>query len=168
MKFIIPLLACCLFIGAKAQTVNVANKPATNTGLKQLPTGAGVFGVFDGRTPCQEIARELQLQVTPECFKLKWRITFFQDSTTKAPTTYRLEATSYRQHPLEGKWAVVKGAAHNPNAVVLQLYRPGQPIYLLKADDNVLFFLDNQKKLIPGSEHFSYTLYRTVNKQSGE
>jgi hypothetical protein len=169
MKFIIILFSCCFLLtatGLQAQNTDTTNKPSPNTGLVTLPTGNGVLGVFDGRTPCQEMARELHVKARPECTKIKWRVTLFQDSVTHTPTTYKLEGFVYRNPAREGKWAIIKGTASNPNAEVIQLDfdKPQQSIYLLKGDDNVLFFLDSSRGLMVGNEHFGYTLYRAVNK----
>jgi hypothetical protein len=40
--------------------------------LSPVSTGPTVFGVFDGRTPCQGIARDLQIQVAAGCAKSKF------------------------------------------------------------------------------------------------
>jgi hypothetical protein len=53
-------------------------------------------GAFEGRTPCQEIAGQLNLAVDAGCTKLKWRVTLFQDAATGRPTTYKHEGTLYR------------------------------------------------------------------------
>lgn len=170
MKLIILLFSCCLLLtatGVQAQNADTTNKPSPNTGLVILPTGNGVFGVFDGRTPCQEIAREINLQARPECIKIKWRVALFQDSVTRAPTTFKLEGFVFRNPPREGRWTIIKGTANNPNADVIQLDadKPQQSIYLLKADDNVLLFLDNERRLMKGNEHFGYALYRAINRK---
>lgn len=124
--------------------------------------------VFSGRSPCRELAKELNRAVPGDCFKLKWKLTLNRDPKTLAPTTYQLKGTLYHDdvrsisHPREGKWTVIKGTKTNPNAVVYQLDAFGTdgPIRLLKADDNVLFFLGNDGSLLIGNEDFSYTLNR--------
>ena len=124
--------------------------------------------VFKGRSPCREVAKELNRLVAGDCFKLKWLLTLNRDPKTLAPTTYHLKGSLYRddvreiEHPREGKWQVIKGTKTNPNAVVYQLDAFGAdgPIRLLKADRNVLFFLANDGSLLIGNEDFSYTLNR--------
>jgi hypothetical protein len=123
---------------------------------------------FSGRSPCQEIAKELGRRVESDCVKLKWTIDFHRDPQTLAPTTYRLRGTLYRNEARgtetirEGKWKVTKGTKTDPNAVVYQLDAFGSdgPIYLLKADRDVLFFMTKEGSLLVGNEDFSYTLNR--------
>jgi len=158
---------CCVFTvqHTSAQVNPAGNRPAKNTARVPIPTGAGVVGVFDGRSPCQEIAKELQVKTTPACIKIKWRLILYQDSVTHAPTRYQLEGFVYRNPVRSGKWILTKGMATDANAVVVQLDPddPQQSIYLLKADDYVLFFLDHTRRLMTGNEYFGYTLYRTEN-----
>jgi hypothetical protein len=123
---------------------------------------------FSGRSPCQEIAKEINHPVEGGCFKLKWSINFYRDPQTLTPTTYRLRGTLYRNEARgtetirEGKWKVTKGTKSDPNAVVYQLDSFGSdgPIYLLKADRNVLFFMTRDGSVLVGNEDFGYTLNR--------
>lgn len=43
--------------------------------ISPLESGPKVFGVFEGRSPCQGIARELKISVHAACQKAKWRRT---------------------------------------------------------------------------------------------
>jgi hypothetical protein len=148
---------------AQSQTV-IVNRPAKNTARVPIPEGATVVGVFDGRSPCQEISKELGVNRGPECIKIKWRLILYRDSITHAPTRYHLEGFVYRNAPREGKWSTTRGTANDPSAEVIQLDPDKKTsMFFFKADDNVLFLLDNKKTLMPGNEHFSYVLYRTEN-----
>lgn len=123
---------------------------------------------FAGRSPCQEIARELKRPVAGDCFKLKWSLQLYRDPQTFQPTTYLLRGTLYRndssgtERPREGKWKVIRGTKADPNAVIYQLDAFGAdgPINLLKGDRGVLFFLANNGYLLVGDKDFSYTLNR--------
>lgn len=123
---------------------------------------------FSGRSPCQEIAKEMNHPVDANCFKLKWSIDLYRNPQTCEPTTYRLRGTLYRNETRgtetirEGKWKVTKGTKTDPNAIVYELDAFGSdgPIYLLKADHKVLFFLANDRSLLVGDDNFSYTLNR--------
>ncbi len=139
------------------------NVPAKNTSLLPLPEGPSVLGVFDGRTPCRELAGMLNEKTIPECIKIKWRLVLYRDPDTQAPSTYTLEGFIYRNPPRSGKWQIIKGAGKDRNAVVYQLDpdKPAQSLYFYKGDDNVLFFLDRQKNFMVGYNDFSYTLNRT-------
>jgi hypothetical protein len=124
--------------------------------------GPNIFGYFEGRSPCQEIAKMLGVSGREACIKIKWQLILYQDPVTHAPTTYALGGFAWRNPPKTGKWAIVKGAKEDPDAVVLQL-DPDNPqgfLSLLKADDNILFFLDKNRELLIGNEQFSFTLNR--------
>jgi hypothetical protein len=148
-----------------------------NHGSSELPQGTNGLPAetdataevnFSGRSPCREIAKDMNHAVSADCFKLKWSIDFYRDPQTLAPTTYRLRGTLYRNEAQqterirEGKWKVTKGTKTDPNAIVYQLDAFGTdgPIFLLKADRNILFFLSRDGNLLVGNEDFSYTLNR--------
>ena len=64
---ILFFIASCFFLPtreANAQTVAAAgNLPSKTTSQSLVVTGLSVVGVFDGKWPCQEIARELGILV---------------------------------------------------------------------------------------------------------
>lgn len=156
-------------------TINKLHASASNRhGFTDQPrsfveNGASAKTSFSGRSPCQEIARELKHPVPADCFKLKWALELRRDPQTLVPTTYKLRGTLYRndanetEHPREGKWKVMRGSKTDPNAIVYQLDAFGSdgPIYLLRADDGILFFLDNNGRILVGDKDFSYTLNRS-------
>jgi hypothetical protein len=121
--------------------------------------------IFDGRTPCDDFAKEYSLPVSSDCFKLKWRITLRKDPNTFMPTTYTLQRTEHRQSKIEGKWEIIKGTKENPDAVIYQLDigKPESSLFLLVGDENVLFLLDKQQQLYTGDEDFSYTFNKKGN-----
>ncbi len=86
----------------------------------------------------------------------------YRDPVTFKPTTYKLNRVVNRRNIIEGTWTIVKGTAADPNALVYLLDpgKPGYTLYLMKGDDNVLFFLDKQRNLLVGDSLFSYTLNR--------
>jgi len=136
-------------------------RPPTRPPQPPMAAGSKVFGVFDGRTPCQEVAMEFTgTSPLPGCVKIKWRLTLYQDNATGEPNRYLYMSTSaYR----EGSWKIVHGLDGDPNAIVYQLQPDGaqQSFYFLKVDDNNLFMMDSAMKLLVGNEFFSYTLSRT-------
>lgn len=134
--------------------------------ISPLATGPTVFGVFEGRSPCHGIARELKLAQHAGCNKVKWRVTLYQNPETSAPTTYKVEGTLHRQSAREGTWSIIRGAKTDPNATVYQLSstQTESALFLLKADDNVLFFLSQNREPLVGHADFSYTLNRVVRK----
>ena len=121
----------------------------------------GATGVFEGRTPCQEIAGDLGVRTPDGCFKLKWRLTLLQESGSRAPTTYKLEGTLYRSSPLQGPVEIMKDVRANRNVYRLNIDNNARFMVLFEADDNILLFLDPSGDLRVGDERFSYTLNRT-------
>jgi hypothetical protein len=133
--------------------------------ISPLSSGPHVFGVFEGRTPCQAVARVLESAARPGCWKAKWRMTLFQDPQTHKPTTYKLEGTLFRSAAREGQWRVASGTPDDPKATVYELTpSSGQrEMRLLKGDDNVLFFLDEQRRPLTGTARNAYTLDRRIS-----
>lgn len=131
-------------------------------------TGGTVFGIFEGRTPCNGIARELGIEQVAGCLKVKWRVTLLQHPVTGAPTVYKVESSLHRARAREGSWRILREAAPASGAAVYQLdATAGEgPLHLLKGDDNVLFFLKRQKQLLIGTADFGYTLNRVTPAES--
>lgn len=142
-----------------AQTTAADNKPSKSVSYHAIPTGPTVFGIFEGRPPCQLIAKQMDSPISTACDKVKWRLILFQDAATKEPTNYELLG---RLLPSSGKWRVTQGIPDNPRAEVVELAlgSTGKYFYLLKGDNNVLFVLDEHKSLRVGNDYFSYTLNR--------
>jgi len=171
-SIIIAIVVCFLFAySSTAQTAASDNKLSQSyTYRHPIPKGPAVYGIFEGRPPCREIAKQVDSPATAECTKIKWRLILYQDSVTKQPSAYQLLG---RYLPAEGKWQVIHGTKSNPAAEVYQLTlaRPNTYFYFLKGDENVLFILDENKELRTGNQYFSYTLNRvelipdTVQKQ---
>jgi hypothetical protein len=135
--------------------------------LDQIPSD--MAGEFEGRTPCQEIAGQLDLAVDAGCTKLKWRLTLFQDAATGRPSTYKHEGTLYRDGamygaaPRTGSWSVLRDPSSGALIYRLDRGRPGDYLLLLRADENVLFFLDKEGRALVGDRSHSYTLNRVSN-----
>ena len=127
-----------------------------------VASGSPVVGAFVGRSPCREVAAQLNKAVGADCVKAKWELTLHRDPDSLAPTTYSLRGTFYRERIREGRWAIVRGTKADQGAVVYQLDpdKPGGSLLLLRADDNVLLFLDEERNLLVGNGDFSYSLNR--------
>jgi hypothetical protein len=153
---------------AAPQSATVPDTPLVNASAKSTAGGAAaatVAGVFEGRTPCQEVARVLNVAASRDCTKIKWRLTLYHDSATRAPGGYKLEGFVYRNPPRTGTWAIRTTA--NDRRVVYQLDpdRAGGFLSLLKADGNILLLLDRQGRFLVGDIHYSYTLNRVSSSQ---
>ncbi len=126
-----------------------------------------LIGMFDGRTPCQELAVQLKQPTTPECIKIKWRLHLYRDAVSSVKGTFILQGFTFRdQNKLTGEWNLIKGTSADSDALVYELVSPGRVNLLLqKVDDNLLFFLDQQKNLMVGNRDFSYVLSRAEPKK---
>jgi hypothetical protein len=148
-----------------------AAAPESTYKLLPVASGANVYGVFEGRTPC-EIAKVVNVSAPAGCFKLKWRLTLFQDPATKAPASYRLEGSLFPKGPREGALTPLSGTPFDAAAQVVRLELPeaeragyvrgksAEPIHLMRGDENVLFFLDTGGRLGLGNRNFNYVLNR--------
>ena len=148
-----------------AQLAVSGNTPSKRTSRTPVEDGPAVVGVFEGRTPCSQVLEVLNLQAQPDCFKLKWSLTIYQDPATKQPTTFALKGTYSNHVPRSGRWTINRGMPGNPDAVVyeLTLAEPAATLFILQGDENVLFLLDQNKQFLKGNKEFSYTLNRVVN-----
>ena len=135
--------------------------PEMSYSLLPLAAGPEVYGVFEGRTPCA-LAQVIGIKVDDACIKLKWRITLFQDAGTHAATSYRVEGSLFPQGARTGVVTALPGTPFDANARVLRLEPPegAQPIYLMRGDENVVFFLDQAGRIGLGNRDFSYALSR--------
>jgi len=137
-----------------------------NVYSQSTPDPKLLIGKFDGRTPCAELTAMLNEPERPECIKIKWRLTLYKDALKEGTGTYILEGSVFRgQNKLTGEWNTSKGTAANPDALVYELTIPGRNNLLFqKVDDNILYFLDQQKNLLVGGVYFSYVLNRVDPK----
>ena len=80
-----------------ADLSRASSMPEVSYQITPLAGGPTVHGVFEGRTPCQGIARDLKIEAHPACEKLKWRVTLYQ------------EAGGRQAHDLQGRRHAVPG-----------------------------------------------------------
>ena len=148
---------------ARPQSISRPKPGSRTASASSVIADSAIVETFVGRSPCREVARELNKAVDADCMKLKWDLTLNHDPVTRIPTTYRLKGTLYRERIGEGRWAIVKGTKTNPEAVVYQLDpdKAAGSLFFLKADNSILFFLDKERNLLKGNGDFSYTLNRT-------
>lgn len=139
-----------------------AATPVSRVAPVSTTTDSSVAGAFVGRTPCREVAALLNRAVGADCVKVKWELTLYQDQHKLTPAAYRLRGTFFRERIVEGTWAIVRGTKTDPAAVIYQLDpdKTQGSLFFLKADDNVLLFLDKERNLLVGNANFSYTLNR--------
>ena len=167
MKSILLLFGCLLrTVALSAEATNAVASSASTNYWKTLRFGPSVHSYYEGRSPCQEISKLLNVPKGDECIKIKWQLILYRDPMTHAPTTFALGGLAWRNPPKTGKWSIAKGTKEDPDAEVYQLDSGDQHGFLsfLKADDNILLFLDKSRELLVGNENFSYTLNRAAMK----
>ena len=165
MKIIIALLATCglLFGAPPSPAANDPVGPVISTNARiGMPSGPRVFGIFNGRTPCQELSRQLNVSASDECNKMKCRLILYQDPVTHSPTVYDWQG----KIRWTGKWSITTGTKADPDAMVYRLEPQDARGFLsfLKVDDNILFFLNQNGEPLVGNLEFSYTLNRSPQK----
>ena len=145
-----------------AQILSTSNQPSQVYPGGGIATGPHVYGVFAGRTACQEFIKELNLDANPECAKRKMYIKLYRDSITGKPTTY--ETKGMGKWSGKGNWFILQGTPTDPRATVFEVQLDANTsLFLLKGDDNVLFILDKNKNFLVGNAKYSYTLNRARN-----
>jgi NlpE N-terminal domain len=141
--------------------------PQVTSELK-LDSDSATVGIFEGRTPCNSALTEMNDISTEGCQIIKCQLTLFQDVKTHSPTTFQL-LTIYvgkgdNKYTNTGKWVVTKGTRYDPEAIVYKLdtnsEKPHKIVSLLKADNNILFFLNKDGEIMVGNNYSSYTLNR--------
>lgn len=149
--------------GGFSYVLNRSPKVIPSTNIEPMPGLTGMTaGVFDGRTPCDELAPVFRVTYTPECIKMKWRLKLF--NTTPETGTFEMLTINYRdQNTLKGSWRMISSSLQVP---VLELKLPtlNQTVYFLKAGEDVLLFLNDEKQLRVGNSDFSYALNRIPGK----
>ena len=117
--------------------------------------------VFDGRTPCQEFAKEQnRMEVSKECFKLKWRFVF-QKEKGGATSGKCIIKNIVGQEPknMDAQWELIKD--ENANFLYKIVHQNfAKPILFFIADENVLFFVDDTFSPLIGNENFGFALNR--------
>jgi len=168
-----------LVVGGAGWSYTLNRKdPVINSQDKFLPvTMASQFinasldtvAVFQGRTPCNAALRAIH-DISPDgCQVVKCQLILLQDIKTHSPSTFILRTiyvgnSDNNIYSVTGKWKLMQGTFSDPAAIIYQL-DPGSgklspSILLLKAADNILFFLDNDTHFLVGNEYCSYTLNR--------
>lgn len=112
--------------------------------------------VYAGRTPCgvPGIISKDDL-----CYKLKWKLVLYTD-TTNVPATYKVWGTRWRkENGKTGRWKI-RTSKDDQVLYELEDERGKLLVRLLKADENILLFTDENERPLTGNEDFSYILNR--------
>jgi hypothetical protein len=158
MKFISSLLIIgFVFAQASEQPVDTRSPSeiAAEKTVAEAPKGPEIFGVFVGRTPCQDLSRLLNIPARDECNKIKCRLILYQDAISKAPTSFSWKGKAERT----GKWSIVKGSTRS----LYRLSMGETTLSLMRVDDNILYILNKDGEPLVGNWEFSYTLNRVIS-----
>lgn len=138
---------------------NVSPILSDQVNLVALPAGLKDSMVFDGRTPC---AVPGMIAPGSQCYKIKWRVTFYANARTNQPLHYKILGTPWRKE--NGKAGTWKITSSKSGKLMYQLNdeKGIAFIYLIKLDEHILVFTDADGKLLVGNEDFSYTLNRIM------
>ncbi|HUS00816.1 MAG TPA: hypothetical protein VMY77_03775 [Chitinophagaceae bacterium] len=105
---------------------------------------------FHGRTPCKEFSNQ-GLQVSPNCYKLKWSVVLY--AAKGKPTTYKTRGTAFRNaEPKTGKWYFKNGMGWIDGG--------DHRLYFIMPGENIILFTDAKWNLLQGDLDFGYTLNR--------
>jgi hypothetical protein len=152
--------------GGYSYALNIDTPVKTDQFNLQLkPTPAESSMTFQGRTPCQELSRLLGLNKSAACDKMKWYIILYVDPVTGKPSYYLKGGRGYKKETMtRGHWEI---SQRRDGKMIYKLdpEKKASAVYLLKADDNILFFTDPEGNLLVGNENFSYTLNRTIDRE---
>lgn len=137
-----------------------------------INASSDTVGIFQGRTPCNAPLLAINDIPLTGCQVVKCQLILLQDIKTHSPSTFILKTIYVGNgddniYSVTGKWKLMQGTLRDPAATIYQL-EPGSgksnaSLLLLKADDNILFFLDKDTNYLVGNEYCSYTLNRKVN-----
>ena len=138
----------------------IASTPNPRFWLGLQPETSDGSTVFEGRTPCREIAGRIGLADQAGCFKVKWKLTLIRDPKTRQPARYTLDRTGHRGAPVEGRWRISDSerGGDGPRIYQLDPDSRGASLSFFAVDSSLLFFLDRQGQLLTGNADFSYTL----------
>ena len=108
-----------------------------------------------------------------------WSLVFYQDTQTKAPTTYQLNSAYGLSKQgtnnlvgggtpivMNGSWMITTDTKSDPDSTIYQL-NPDDPqttVSFLKVNENLIHVLSSEKTLLVGNGAWAYTLNRMDNQ----
>jgi len=135
----------------------------------QILTTTDTVGIFEGRTPCNDKLTTLHDISLDGCQGIKCQLTLLQDIKTHSPSSFILKTIYVGNgdnniYSIMGKWKIMQRTANDATTLIYHLKpdsnKPDDQLLLLKGDDNILYFVDNDCRLLVGNSYCSYTLNR--------
>ena len=161
-----------LMIGNGGWSYSLSKSNTTKKEKSVLPASLSALNLnvenntltFVGRTPCEPVNSEYHLELSESCIKVKWLMKLYVDPVTKNPTSFYWNRRGHRTELIEGTWTIIKGIPTHADAIICRLNpaKPFEPIDMLVADGNVLYFLDKNQGIMMGDKDFSFALNRVV------
>jgi hypothetical protein len=132
--------------------------PGRTSDKASVPSPDSLLGVFEGRTPCGEIANEFTGFPAQGCEKIKWRLTLYRNPATGRATTYLYEGTRSTRR---GAWRIEPNAGPERRVLYhLEYGTPAKVLSVLSIEANVLLLLDRNLRVLVGDASWSYALNR--------
>jgi hypothetical protein len=122
-----------------------------------------ISAVFEGRTPCDQALLDINGMSMRGCNRVKIQLTLYQNEKTLEPTSFKLASiyvgTGDSVYVTSGRCTVIQDGYQRKGTVYhLTVDKTRTSLFLLKGDDNVLFVLDNERRLKVGNKDLSFTL----------
>src|ERR1700742_3933948 len=95
---------CCACLPVAAQIAAVDNRVQESVTFRRMPSGPSVYGIFEGRSPCAEMAPQFGAALPANCDHLKWQLILFQDPASRTPAGFSLTTEAFGRTPLTGSW----------------------------------------------------------------
>jgi len=159
---IILPIRCLIIVNACAQTVSPDKLPATD--------------FFVGSTPCDAFIKSiLKIQADVTCEFIKWELSLYKNKNEDNSGTFELNALYGASQPntngfinggkriaAKGRYSISYGMRGNSKTKVYHLSEKSfqSSILLAEMDDNILHFIDSEKKFIVGNGGWGYVLNR--------
>ncbi len=153
-------LFCFIVVSTRSQTISPNNFPAPI--------------MFVGSTPCDPFIKSLlRIQTDAKCEFIKWELQLDKNQINSG--TYKLSFVYGESQPntngfinggkkveITGKYTIGYGIYGNPHSKVYHLdgARFRSSVLLAEMDQNILHFMDNEKKFIIGNGGWGYVLNR--------
>lgn len=151
---------CFMVLSAQSQNIRPGHSPAPI--------------LFVGSTPCDPFIKSLlRIQDDAKCEFLKWELTLYKSQINS--DSFKLSVVYGESQPntngfinggkkveITGKYTIGHGIYGNPHIKVYHLNGASfrSSVLLAEMDQNILHFMDNEKKFIVGNGGWGYVLNR--------
>ena len=143
--------------------ISQARFTATVNSSSALLSKGDTIGVFEGRTPCYSKLRDIHGLPATGCQLIKCQLKILLNGEFFLKTIY--VGTGNTVYNINGKWKLTQSG--DASTFIYHLTpdtgKSRSVLSLLKADDNILFLLDDNGKLLVGNDYCSFTLNKVTD-----